>query len=359
MLEGSTGNSGRVSAASLLVQAPLLWLIARLRSVCCAGLSLSTLHALIFLITTTSLALAELPIDIQRASASGHYLEALVRFSRLPRQKITTASLAAAGESAWALNLPERADEFYARVLQDKTISKQARAEAQLARGIIAFQERRFVVARMFAESILETLDEPSSLRAKGLVLNAEAQFELGAYAAALPLYKRGFAEGTADLQYGLLYRLGVCLQRLGLFTESAEYLERVPLEHQDAGRSLQLLAEISYDQKNYTQALEWLAAARERYPDRFLDSWVEFMVIQSELALGKVSDAEKHLQQALGRFGAGDLWVTLAQGSLASRQLLQRQARAAESAQRAQVVQEVQENKLAASEDWLEVNMP
>ena len=265
---------------------------------------------------------AELPIDVQRATAEGDHVTALVRFSRLPRGRLTTPAILAAARSAWALSLTARADDLFAQAAQQRGLTDEEHGDILLSRGVIAFQDGHFEVAKHYAGQLVSIRGLSPVLESKGRVLWAEALFELGELAAAEHQYVEALEKTSPSIRGGVEYRLGLCELRLGKQREAMQHLERVPLEHPDAASAVRALGEAAYNTGEWADALFWLQTGRSRFPDNFLDSWTDFVLVRAALAQGKLKDAGSVLEQAEARFGSGDPWITLARATFTAAQV-------------------------------------
>ncbi|NLF25317.1 MAG: tetratricopeptide repeat protein [Deltaproteobacteria bacterium] len=256
--------------------------------------------------------LAQHPIEVQRKASSGDYLEALALYDRLPRRQITTSATVAAAKSAWALSLPERAVAEFDQALQDKQLGKGERARLLLSRGIIEYQEGHFQVAILYAEKSLKQLKTASPLQAKAWLLWGESLSQLKSYGAAEEKYQKALEASLPAERPEVHYLLGVCQMKLGRLVQARQNFERVPLQHARTADALRGLAELSLQQGQSAQAVFWLNKGRQDYPDKFLDCWVDYILVRAAVEMKDAKQVKLLQAEAQKKYPPSDYWLTL-----------------------------------------------
>ena len=255
---------------------------------------------------------AQHPIDVERSSAEGEHLQALAEFDRMPARRATSAAIIAAGKSAWALSLPSRAQREFDRALLSPDLDPEQRSRLLLSRGILDYQEGRYQVAGVYAEKAVQLQKEASPLRGQCWLLWGDSLVRLGQQGAAQDKYMQALQESEGDSIPGIHFRLGMTQLSLGRLDEARAEFEQVPLRHEQAAPAIRSLAEIALQQGQYEQAAFWLERGRALFPERFLDSWVDYALVQ--VAVGN-HDKERvrELQvAATKKYPPSDYWYTL-----------------------------------------------
>lgn len=262
-------------------------------------------------------ALCQTPSDVEKLASEGEYFRAMVKFETLPRKKQTADALIAAGRSAWALSLPkvaiEKLEAALAKAdLEGSIVAPSERARVMLYRGIIEFQEDRFQTAVAYAERAIKSLDEPSTLRAKALLLQGEALEQQNMYGSAEPKLVQAMAEGSVQDLPNIAFSLARTQRKLGKYDDAIEVLKSVPIEHERASEALRMIADISFSQGKDTDGAFWLTKGKELFPDNFVDSWVSYGLLRGAIA---DKDTEKVIEiskNAASRYAPSDYWFTL-----------------------------------------------
>jgi len=255
---------------------------------------------------------AQHPVDIQKKAAEAQYWESLVEYEKMPRRKVTAEAAVAAAQSAWALSLPERADQEFDLALKDESLGATPRARIYLSKGILAHQEGRSQVAALYAQKTIEVLDSPGPLRARAWLLWGETLSAQGAYGAAREKYQAALAEAGPDDLGEINYFLGECELKLGRLEEARTFLEAVPMHHERTAQAMRLLAQTALESGRYAVAGFWLARGREDYPDSFLDSWVDYALVKVAIAEKDETRMTALRQQAAQKYPPSDPWLTL-----------------------------------------------
>jgi tetratricopeptide (TPR) repeat protein len=252
------------------------------------------------------------PMEVQRHSADAEHLAALVTYDRLPRRVVSSASRVAAGRSAWALSLPERALEDFERAALDPELDPIEHARIHLSAGIVHFQEGRYQIAVVKAEKATELIATPGPLRSKAWFLWAESLQRLGSLGVAAERYGQALAEAAPEDRPEIHYALGLCERRLGKFEAAREHFEKVPLRHERTPMAIRQLAEVSLEMKNYPSVTFWLARGRTEYPEQFIDSWVDYALVRAAISRGALDEVRELRTEATGKYPPADGWLTL-----------------------------------------------
>lgn len=264
------------------------------------------------LIAGKSAAFAQHPIEVQRLAAKGEYFRALVEYEKLPKRRADTAAVTAAARSAWGLGLADRSISEYDRALTDETLQPVERARIYLSRAIIEFQEDRFQTSVLYAERCIVLLKEGGPLRAKAYLVWGNSLSQMGMYAAAEQKYLLALGEGELDDKPELHFRIAMVEMRLGKTEEARAHLEKVPLRHEHTPAAMRFLSQLALDRKNYKEAEFWLSRGRREYPDSFLDSWVDYVLMRIGISEEDDKKIKEVLQSATGKYPPSDEWLTL-----------------------------------------------
>ncbi len=272
--------------------------------------------ALICILVLTALtsfpAQADYPIDVQRAAADGDYYNAMLSYERMPKRLATTPAILSAAQSAWALSLPHLAIENYEKALRDPQLSDIERARIELTRGIIELQEGNPQVAVLFAERAHERLKESSPLRSKIWLLWAEALMRLGSTGAAEEKYKNAQIEAAPEDRGEINFLLGQCQLNLGHQSDAIANFAKVPLNSQRTPDAMRALALLSLETNDFTQASFWLETGRVKFPERFLDSWVDYALVTIAARANDTAKVEELRKAAVAKYPPSDPWLTL-----------------------------------------------
>lgn len=254
----------------------------------------------------------EEPIDVQIQTSRGEHLKALVTYDTIPKRKMTTDAAIAAGRSAWALSLPERAIEEFEKALLDSTLSPVERGRTLLTRGIIELQEGRYQVAALYADKATKVLEEAGPLRAKAWLLSGQSLARLGNYGAAAERLRNALDESSEEDEGEIRYQLGDALLKLNRLPEAEEHLQAVPVGHDRTASAVRRLAEIALSLNKPEQAAHWLNKGRTDYPDAFLDSWVDYALVQSAIGTKDFVRAEQIQSAANQKYTKSDFWLSM-----------------------------------------------
>lgn len=263
-----------------------------------------------------SAAFAQHPIDVEQAAAHGEYLEALTDYDRMPKRISTTDATVAAAKSAWALSLPTRAITEFETALQDKKLAPGVRTQILLSRGIIEYQEGRYQVSNLYAEKALVSCAVNCAERAKILLLWGEGLAQMGSNGAAETKYLEALNNATPEESPEIAFRLGVCRLRLGKTDDARASFERVPLKNERTPDAIRYLATTSLEQAEYSNASFWLKKGRAEYSDNFLDSWVDYALLQIAVHDRSKKDVREIREAANKKYPPSDPWITLMNAS-------------------------------------------
>jgi hypothetical protein len=103
---------------------------------------------------------------------------------------------------------------------------------------------------------------------------------------------------------------------QLGQAEQARKDLERVPLDYEQTAEAIRLLALSSIETADGSRAWYWLKKGRDLYPDKFLDSWVDYSLANVAMAKNDVTLLDSLLQEAGKRYPPSDGWLTLMQAS-------------------------------------------
>lgn len=260
---------------------------------------------------------AQHPMEVQRLSAEGDHLKALVVFELLPRRILTTDSRIAAAKSAWALGLNNKASDLFDAILRDQSLSADTRARLTLSRGILEFQEERYSEAALFAEKSISLLVAASPLRGRAYLLWGQSLSKERAFAAAEEKFLLALSDAAPADKAEVCFALGSVEVKLGKYPDAERHLKAIPTDHERAPATVRLLATIALDTHQEDRARFWIEKGRSDYPDAFLDSWGDYGLMQIELSRGELPSARKLLQGAQKQFPASDPWLVLMQAAL------------------------------------------
>ncbi|MBX7137096.1 MAG: hypothetical protein K1X83_03860 [Oligoflexia bacterium] len=261
---------------------------------------------------TGAQAFAQHPIDVQRLQADADYMGSLAAYDRMPKRMATTDAMVSAAKSAWALGLSDRASAEFQSALQDNSLGVEARARINLFRSIIELQEERLQTAEAFVQRAMQKLDAPGALRAKIWMVWGDVLSGLQQFGAAAEKYKLSLAEaGDEDLPE-VHFRLGECGIKLGQNEAAKEQFENVPLDNDRAPEAIRYLAQLALDQGEYQHAQFWLNRGRTDFPERFLDSWVDYALLQAALHQGDRTAAKNLMEAANTQYPPSDFWLSM-----------------------------------------------
>ena len=272
-------------------------------------LMLILFSALFLLVAPVS---AQHPVEIQKKTAEGDHFRALVDFDKLPKRRRTVDSRLAAAKSSWALGLVSRAAEEYDSLLREGDLSNIERAKILISRGIIELQESRNEVAAVYAEKAVKKLEKASPLRSRAWLLWGQGLYDAKAYGSACQKFSKALEEALPAERPEIEFRIGKCERRLGKYEESVEHFQNIPIHHPKTPEAVKNLAHVSLELKKYEQAAFWLAKGRQEFPDKFLDSWVDYALMQVAIHENDTEKVNAIRQEAKEKFPPSDAWYAL-----------------------------------------------
>lgn len=252
------------------------------------------------------------PIDIQLLNSRGEHFKALIAFEQLPKRKRTTESIIAAGRSAWALSLPDRARELLTESLKTQAVPEIERTKVLVTLGILDYQEGNFQAAALNAQKAVEASTTPGALRAKGWMLWGDSLLRIGSPAEANDKLQRALEESSIEDEGEIRYLLGESLIKLGNLEDAKVNFQSIPVGHERIATAIRRLGEIALQLHDSEKVEFWLTKGRTEFPDSFLDSWVDFALVRSALDRSEEDKARKIYENAATRFAPSDFWMTI-----------------------------------------------
>ena len=263
-------------------------------------------------LSSSQVALAQHSIDVQRKAADGDYMAALVTYEKMPKRIVTSAAQLAAARSAWALGLSTRALDEYDKALKQGGLEPREIARIYLSKGIIEYQENRPQIAVLDAEKALTLLPDASPVRGQVFALWGQSLADMKQYAQAEDKFKLALEECESDQKVDIYYHLGNSQLQLGKFEEAKENLEKIPLKQERASSAMRLLAQIALETKNLSSAAFWVEKGREEFPDSFLDSWSDYVMLRAATEKKDPVKVRAIRESANKRYPPSDPWVSL-----------------------------------------------
>jgi tetratricopeptide (TPR) repeat protein len=282
-------------------------------------------HALIFitatLLTVGCLRLAEAQhsSEVQKLSAEGDHMKALAMFELLPNKKVVTEARIAAAKSAWALGLNRQAADGFDAILRDPGIAPDTRTRLVLSRGVIEYQEERYQEASLYAEKAIGFMQESAPLRGRAYLLWGQSLLRTGAYSSALEKFQKALADVSPQDRPEAHFALGLVELKLGRYAEAQKDLEAIPMDHVRTPVAVRMLAALALETHHYDRAKFWIEKGQADHPETFVDSWGDYGLVQSAIALGNLDDARRVVERAQKQFSPSDSWLVLMQASLES----------------------------------------
>ena len=260
---------------------------------------------------------AQHPIDVQRKSANAEYFEALLAYDKMPKRIATSESTIAAGRSAWALGLTQRAIDEFDAALRNEKLDPTSRARLSLSRGIIEFQEERYQTALLYAQRAVQSLEQAGPLRGRVWLLWAQSLAQLGSYGAAAEKYTLALAEVKSEDLPDVHFLAGECELHLGRNEEARQHFESVPLQHERTAEAMRNLGRIALESGKFSNAAFWLKKGRADYPDSFLDSWVDYALMQAAIHEKDENAIKTISEEAVQRYPPSDFWLNMMNAEL------------------------------------------
>jgi tetratricopeptide (TPR) repeat protein len=185
-----------------------------------------------------------------------------------------------------------------------------------LARGIVEYQEGRYRVAALHAERAVGVMKAPGPLGSRAWKLWGDSLARLHSHGAAEDKYIKALQEALPQEQPELHFEIGQCRMRLGKYAQARKSFELVPLGDERAPEAIRALALIALETERFEEVDFWLAAGRKHFPEKFLDSWVDYALIRSALTRKDSVAVERLLADANKKFAPSDDWLILAQAA-------------------------------------------
>jgi len=261
---------------------------------------------------------ADHPHTIMTHESEKRYFDALSTFLSLPERQRTTETYLAAARSAWALSLPDRAINLFETALKRLTPDDvTTKVRMLLSVGTIQLQEQKLALAESTAKDALSNCDQLPPLR-------GEARFLLGSVAMAANRYGDAVAtleQAITDLEgarrdEARLY-LGRAYLMLGDVSRHTAHLEEIPLDSNWAPDAIRLLALSSFRVGDRKKAGFWAQKGKAEFPDRFVDSWMEYLAFNDLYSGSELVGIDEYLTQISSRYPASDLWVGVIGGEI------------------------------------------
>ncbi|MCB0318484.1 MAG: tetratricopeptide repeat protein [Bdellovibrionales bacterium] len=256
--------------------------------------------------------IAQHPVEIQKKTAEGDHYRALVDFEKLPKRRRTVDARLAAAKSAWALGLVDRAAKEYDSLLRENQLSGDEVAKILISRGIIELQENRPEVAIVYADKAVKKLAQASPLRSRAWMLWGEALYDSKAYGSACQKYTKALDEALPPEKPEIEFSIGKCERQLGKYKEAINHFQRIPIYHQKTPEAVKNLAHVSLELKEYDQAAFWLAKGKQEFPSSFLDSWVDYALMQIAIHQNDSEQVKNLREQAKEKYPPSDAWFAL-----------------------------------------------
>ena len=281
------------------------------------SLAYTSILSLALCVAFTSPARAQHPSEVQKLSAEGEHMRALMMFELLPNKKAGIEAKIAAAKSAWALGLNRQAARGFDEVLRDPSIAPDIRTRLVLSRGVIEYQEERYQEAALYAEKAIGYMIESVPLRGRAYLLWGQSLLRTGAYSSAQERFVKALADCQTADKPEAHFALGLVELKLGRYTDAQKNLEAIPMDHARTPVAVRMLASLALETHQYDRAKFWIEKGKADHADAFVDSWGDYGLVQVALAGGKIDEARKVVEQAQKQFAPSDSWLVLMQASL------------------------------------------
>ena len=264
-----------------------------------------------------SVAIAQHPIDVQKASADGEHFKAITTYLAVPDRRVETDTRVAAAKSSWALGLHQQAAQEIDHILRGQEISETERARLTLTRGVIEFQEEHYREAALYAEKGITLLKVSSPLRSRCYLLWGQALERVNSLGTAEEKIKKALTEADQEDISEVHFGLGEIQMRLGKLSEAEENLKAIPLEHDRAPRAIRDLVSITLESEQFDKAKQWLEKGKSEFPEIFFDSWTDYGFLRAALAEGELLAARRILDSAVKQYPTADSSLVLMQAAI------------------------------------------
>lgn len=283
----------------------------------CPAMALDTLQSEVEDVPTTQ----DIGESIAHLSRQGKHFDALSKYYGQPDNEYNLSDRLAAVRSAWALGLIDRAREISDKVFSVNAYSGSEVSRLQLSRSIMELQERSLEQARAFAELGAQDL-ESSDLRSQFWLVIAESLKAQGNYSQAEPYYQRATREGNSAIRTEAQFLLGETQLKLGLLNDARYSFTAIPTDSPFASTAIRRLVEIDYKHRDYESVLTWYAEGKQLYPSEFEDPRLDYLRIVALSETGQVDEAKIALEKLRTHYSTKNIWATLAEGVVLSKEL-------------------------------------
>jgi tetratricopeptide (TPR) repeat protein len=208
--------------------------------------------------------------------------------------------------------LPDEAQQWFQRALTFPGVTSHQQSDILFSLAAVLFTQHRYDEARLYAQRASSLAGEDSALVSQSLMLIGDVLVKEQRYGAAEREYVRALRHAKESLADELHYRLGKVHYELGNREQAAELLLRLPLSSERLPSALRILARIAVQDGDYKRARELLTQGRERFPNAFLDSWVELTFLRAAIEDANAELVQKIREEAKKQYPVGDPWLVL-----------------------------------------------
>jgi tetratricopeptide (TPR) repeat protein len=262
------------------------------------------------------IAYAQHSSEVQRFAMNAEYFKALATYQRMAKRTVTVPAAIAAAKSAWALGLPQFAEQEFQKVLhaqeENSELSAIERAKIHLVQGVMQLQEEHPEVAVVYAQKGMELLTEASPLRSQLLGLWGESLAAMQRYPEASHYYQSARDEAVTIDQPDFAFSAAECHLAVGRYNEARELLETIPVFHDHGVEALRLITRIALETKQYDDVIAWVKKGRELFPDAFADAWSYYALTIAGIETENRDLVESANAEAMKHLPPSDMWLTL-----------------------------------------------
>lgn len=280
-----------------------------LRDRCAGALWVGTLASLLLLLAVP--AVAEHPVEVQRAFEEQRYLDALVTYVQIPSRRRTAHSIELAFESAWALGIHDVALRNLAYLEESFPSYFASYPELLLKRAVVEYQAGYFDKAKTSAERLWES-KASAVLRGEGFALASEIARRREDNDLSIVLAEKAVSMLPPNRQDEprLLAALGH--YRQGHLDLADQHLRQIAPDYPQVGRALRLLIEVALKQGDFAAASVWLEEGLRIVKDFQTDSWIDYVKTQVAIANSDKQSLEKLLAEVARKYPDSDSWRVL-----------------------------------------------
>jgi tetratricopeptide (TPR) repeat protein len=272
---------------------------------------------ILILVAAPTMALSEEashPFTVVRAVADGDYYSALKNYLTSSSSQVEKQAKIAAVESGAALSLPDFALHESSQLITGDRLSGEEEQKLRFIRALIGYQEGNYNEALKEASLGIDKCKIRCGYGVRLEILTGDAYLKLNKRELALAAYDRAeiLAQDHKELTQEISFRKGEILYDLGEYQASKDHYLKITRTHPRAAKALRRLAEIYLNQKSYDEAVMCLTTGRAEFPEAFLDSWVDYALVEiaakrhESEALLEISEAAKQ------RYPSNDGWASL-----------------------------------------------